>query len=122
MDDVLARAARDFEDDPLCRQDITKDAENEIAIAQCCGGILTGVIHRPHAFPELGPQNSRLGKSRRNRRMSAHRRCRRPRLSASNSIATCPFSEITASRGHCHIWQVKALPSPWTAPLTHCIC
>src|SRR5271166_7212274 len=60
MDDVLARAARDFEDDPLCRQDITKDAENEIAIAQCCGGILTEVGHHPRAFLELGRQHSQL--------------------------------------------------------------
>ena len=44
MNDVLARAARDFEDDALCRQDITKDIENEIAIAQCCRGILAGVV------------------------------------------------------------------------------
>jgi len=33
MNDVLARAARDFEDDALGRQDFTKDTENEIAIA-----------------------------------------------------------------------------------------
>ena len=33
MNDVLARAARDFEDDALRRQDFTKDTENEIAIA-----------------------------------------------------------------------------------------
>jgi len=33
MNDVLARAARDFEDDALRRQDITKDTENEVAIA-----------------------------------------------------------------------------------------
>ena len=58
MNDVLARAARDFEDDALRRQDITKDTENEIAIAQCCRGILAGVVHHPHAFAELGPQNS----------------------------------------------------------------
>ena len=30
MNDVLARAARDFEDDALRRQDITKDTENEV--------------------------------------------------------------------------------------------
>jgi hypothetical protein len=36
MDDVLARAAGDFEDDAIRRQDITKDTENEIAIAQRC--------------------------------------------------------------------------------------
>ena len=33
MNDVLARAACDFEDDARRRQDFTKDAENEIAIA-----------------------------------------------------------------------------------------
>ena len=70
MNDVLARAACDFEDDALRRQDITKDTENEIAIAQCCRGMLAGVVHHPHAFGQLGPQNSPLGKSRRNRRMS----------------------------------------------------
>ena len=58
MNDVLARAACDFEDDALRRQHITKDTENEIAIAQCCGCILARVVHLPHAFPELGPQNS----------------------------------------------------------------
>ena len=100
INDVLARAACDFEDDALRRQDIPKDTENEIAIAQCCRGILAGVVHHhPHAFPELGPQNSRLGKSRGNRRMSAHCCCQRPCASASHSIATCPFSKITASRG-----------------------
>src|SRR5271166_5013406 len=71
MNDVLARAACDFEDDALGRQDFTKDTENEIAIAECCRGILASVVHIPHAFPQLGPQNSLLGKSRGNRRMSA---------------------------------------------------
>ena len=33
MNDVLARAACDFEGQALRRQDITKDTENEIAIA-----------------------------------------------------------------------------------------
>ena len=47
MDDVFARAAGDFEDDALCRQDITKDAEHEIAVAQCCGGVLPEVVHPP---------------------------------------------------------------------------
>ena len=78
MNDVLARAACDFEDDALRRQDITKDTENEIAIAQCCRGMLAGVVHHPHGFAELGPQNSPLGESRRNRRMSVHWCCRRP--------------------------------------------
>jgi hypothetical protein len=32
MNDVLARAACDFEDDTPLRQDIPKDIENEIAI------------------------------------------------------------------------------------------
>jgi hypothetical protein len=32
MNEVLARAARDFEDDTPLRQDIPKDIENEIAI------------------------------------------------------------------------------------------
>ena len=71
MNDVLARAARDFEDDALRRQDIPKDVENEIAIAQCCRSMLAGVVHYPYAIAELGPQNSRLGENRRNRRMSA---------------------------------------------------
>ena len=97
INDVLARAACDFEDDALRRQDITKDTENEIAIAQCRRGILAGVVHHhPRALPELGSQNSRSGKSRGNRRMSAHCCCQRPCASASHSIATCPFSKITA--------------------------
>jgi len=33
MDDVLARAACDFENDARHRQDISKNIENEIAIA-----------------------------------------------------------------------------------------
>ena len=48
IDDVLARAACDFEDDALRRQDITKDTENEIAIAQCCRGVLAKVVYHPH--------------------------------------------------------------------------
>jgi len=38
MNDVLSRAACDFEDDTRHRQDIAKDVENEIAIAYCCRG------------------------------------------------------------------------------------
>jgi hypothetical protein len=33
MDDVLARAARDFENDARRRRDISKNIENEIEIA-----------------------------------------------------------------------------------------
>ena len=44
MNDVLARAACDFEHEALRRQDITKDTENEIAIAQCCRSMLAGVV------------------------------------------------------------------------------
>jgi hypothetical protein len=73
MNDVLARAACDLEDDPLCRQDITKDIDNEIAIAQRCRSMLAGVVHHPHVSPELRPQNSRSRKRRRNRRMRARR-------------------------------------------------
>ena len=86
---------RDFEDDPLRRQDITKDAENETAIAQCCGGMLTGVVDRPHAFPELGPQVADWASvvASENERPLVL-----PAASptASNSIATFPFSEIRA--------------------------
>ena len=50
MNDVLARAACDFEDDALRRQDITKDIENEIAIAQCCRRVLAVIDHLPRTF------------------------------------------------------------------------
>ena len=100
MNDLLARAACDFEDDALRQHSITKDTENEIAIAQCCRGILAGVVHHHlHALPELGSQNSRLGKRPRYQGMGAHWCCcRRARVSVSNSIAACPFSEIMAKR------------------------
>jgi hypothetical protein len=39
-----------FEDDALCRQDVAKDIENEIAIAQCRRRILAAVAHLLHGF------------------------------------------------------------------------
>ena len=54
INDVLARAACDFEDDALRRQDIPKDTENEIAIAQRCRGILMGVDHIRMRSQSLG--------------------------------------------------------------------
>ena len=119
MNDVLARAARDFEDDAPCRQDITKDTENEIAIAQCCRGILASVVHHhPQAFPELGSQNSRLGKSRRNRRMSAHWCCQRPRVSASQ-LLRCSAS-CRRMYEPCRVAQ--SLPTPDTIMLRTARC
>jgi hypothetical protein len=54
MDDVLARTAGNFEDDAVRRQDITQDSENDVAIAQRCGGMLAVVLHSTHALPEHG--------------------------------------------------------------------
>jgi hypothetical protein len=50
MNDVLARAACDLKDDSRRWQDIAKDIENEIAIAQRRRRILAVVGHRPHGF------------------------------------------------------------------------
>src|SRR5260370_11456185 len=50
MNDVLARAACDFENDASHRQDIAKDIENEVAITQCCRGVLAVIGHLPHTF------------------------------------------------------------------------
>ena len=50
MNDVLTRAACDFEDDTRHRQDISKDIENEIAIADCRGRVLAVIDHLPRTF------------------------------------------------------------------------
>jgi hypothetical protein len=50
MNDVLTRAACDFEDDTRHRQDISKDIENEIAIAYCRGRVLAVIDHLPRTF------------------------------------------------------------------------
>ena len=50
MNYVLARAACDFKDDARRRQDIAKDIENEIAIADCCRRMLAVIGHRPHGL------------------------------------------------------------------------
>jgi hypothetical protein len=47
MNDMLAC---DFEDDARLWQDIAKDIENEIAIAQCRRRILAVVAHLLHGF------------------------------------------------------------------------
>ena len=50
MNDVFSRAACDFEDDTRHWQDISKDIENEIAIAYGCGRMLTVIDHLPRTF------------------------------------------------------------------------
>jgi hypothetical protein len=45
MNDVLTRAACDFEDDARHRQDVAKDIEDEIAIAYCRGRVLAMIGH-----------------------------------------------------------------------------
>jgi hypothetical protein len=45
MNDMLARAACDFEDDACHRQEVAKDIENEIAIAYCRGRVLAVIGH-----------------------------------------------------------------------------
>ena len=50
MNDVLARAACDFEDDTRRRQDIAKDIENEIAITYCRRRVLAVIRHLPRTF------------------------------------------------------------------------
>jgi hypothetical protein len=55
MNDVLTRAACDFEDDTRHRQDIAKDIENEIAIAQVAGAYWRSSPILPAARRELRP-------------------------------------------------------------------
>ena len=50
MNDVLTRAACDFEDDARRRQNIAKDIENEIAIAYCRRRVLAVIGHLPRTF------------------------------------------------------------------------
>ena len=50
MNDVLARAACDFEDGTRHRQDIAKDIENEIAIADCRRRVLAVIGHLLRTF------------------------------------------------------------------------
>jgi hypothetical protein len=50
VNDVLTRAACDFEDDTRHRQDIAKGIENEIAIADCRGRVLAVIDHLPRTF------------------------------------------------------------------------
>jgi hypothetical protein len=50
MNDMLARAACDFEDDACHRQDVAKDIENEIAIAYCRRRVLAMVGHLSRTF------------------------------------------------------------------------
>ena len=85
MNDVLARAACDFEDHALYRQDIAKDIDNEIAITQCRGRILAVVAHLPHAFPEFRSQDTLWSKSRRHRINDAGRLPRLHKRSAERS-------------------------------------
>jgi hypothetical protein len=50
MNDVLTRAACDFEDDTRHRQDIVKDIENDIAIADCRRRVLAVIGHLLRTF------------------------------------------------------------------------
>jgi hypothetical protein len=50
MNDVLTRAACDFEDDIRHRQYIAKDIENEITIPYCRRRVLAVIGHLPHTF------------------------------------------------------------------------
>ena len=50
MNDMLARAACDFDDDTRRRQDIAKDIENEIAITYCRRRVLAAIGHLPRTF------------------------------------------------------------------------
>jgi hypothetical protein len=50
MNDVLTRATRDFEDDARQQQDVSKDIENGIAIADCCRRVLAVIGHLPRTF------------------------------------------------------------------------
>ena len=50
VNDMLAGAACDFEDIALCRQNLTKDIENEIAIPYCRRCVLAVIGHLPHTF------------------------------------------------------------------------
>jgi hypothetical protein len=50
MNDVLTRATCDLKDDSRRWQDIAKDIENEIPIAQCGRRILAVFAHCAHAL------------------------------------------------------------------------
>jgi CspA family cold shock protein len=50
MNDMLTRAACDFEDDTRRRQNIAKDVENEIAIAYCRRRALAVIGHFARTF------------------------------------------------------------------------
>ena len=59
MNNVLARAACDFEDDTRRRQDIAKDIENEIAITYCRRRVLAMIGHLPRTLNGFGPPTRR---------------------------------------------------------------
>ena len=50
MNDVLTRAACDFEDDTRHRQDVAKDIENEVAITDCCRRVPAVIGHLLRTF------------------------------------------------------------------------
>src|ERR1700722_12130169 len=50
MNDVLTRAACDFEDETRHRQDVAKDIENEVAVADGCGRVLAVIDHLLRTF------------------------------------------------------------------------
>jgi hypothetical protein len=50
MNDMLPRAACDFEDDARHRQEVAKDIENEIAIVYCRGRVLAVIGHLSRPF------------------------------------------------------------------------
>jgi hypothetical protein len=56
MEDVLTRATCDLKDDSRRWQDVAKDIENEIPIAQCGGRILAVFAHCAHALLKRRPQ------------------------------------------------------------------
>jgi hypothetical protein len=107
MNDVLARAACDFEDDALRRQDITKDTENEIAIAQCCRGMLAGVVHHPHVFAQLGPQNRRV----------ALQGLSPATVSGQKLVSLIPWCRASCRRRHEPCRVAQSMPTPGTIML-----
>jgi hypothetical protein len=82
MNDMLARAACDFKNDATHRQNIAKDIENEIAIAQCGRRILAVVAHsswRAPRTPTLAiPMEQEFVAKRRKRALGHTRALPRP--------------------------------------------
>src|SRR3546814_6671224 len=108
MDDMFARSARNFEDNPRCRQPAGEHGADGVAVAQRRGGMALGGSLTVARHPRLRRHRFACARARRSRTISQPKRPTGPAISVSNRKGNCT-ARLKPFRSEEHTSELQSL-------------